>query len=1287
MPVSHASFAAAAPPDTKRLHLASAAASPALHSIVRAAPYANDAPTSHSSAVSSSSRLPPPAIVTTPTTTASSTTVPSNPAATATTPALATATANGIGTNAAGSGAAVVSAGINGSGLPTRAFSRAGSDTDVTLNGPLSTSIDTLVVDPTRDATLLQEDLDVSQGNLIASIRVHDLSARINALANDLLAEDTLHPGAEPRTSSDLPAPFRPPFRKPARPSHDVGGRRRAERPAPARAHVLDAVAHHQLAVTSDDDSDSRLHHLRFVHDDDDEDDEDDHDDDNDDDDDRIGVGVSDDYDEYDDQYDHDHDHGHNHVVEENHIDDIDREPDDGLDLPPPPVGSGDRARGVRKSVEKTAGLEPLYMDDVPSESLKPFRRFDLFDRQSGATEALDASVASGGSDQVDSTNMLSRHTPARLEESPHMPFDTPSLSFDRRFIPEEADDRHTYISDYLRELKDSVEFEERRRELESDAEGTTGLNVGGDAPSRAVEEQAKPHAGFTVSPSSPLDEAHPNRLRAGVPGSYGADGLPTAAVASADPAAVAPGRDGVKRRAGHESLRESVERDMPLSSNMLQAATSPYRQMRHVTKPVVLDVSPFADADNDMEGPGEAMTKTSLRDEYEAYDEYIVCEYEVEEQVDEYDSDALSRSRGFMTTVYTESAAPVRTASARSMLKDRSSDMQLTGDMGDGADADPIGLGGVPRVRAETERRGGGNTLAAMASTPVLTPNVEAHVLQWRHRRPASPRPGQVRRVLRKIKMPIRAVRRRVGGNGCTGKPKERGGAGGEDDGTDADTLGKGTAPTSEVDTESARVRRKETLKTVLRKRPALQSRQVQMQTQAQTQAQTQDQARMQTQGPEQTAGHGVGVGVPREVRSDFDASDEQSARVGRKETLRAVLRKIPVPKNYRRSSAGEPMPGSTIPHHGTQQKQQQQQQQQRQLQRQESRQREEEVEATEAQLTKTESSHSRQRETSGLLSKSSSAHGKGGGPLQAVLQRLPSLSGASRDRDRGAREHRASAPPDVIAAVAAAREEREALLQTQGQPRAGMARRASLGREEWQARRFSGAADDAGDTAAACERSSVASSGYPGPESPQLREDSLFGRQVYDGDVWVKGLSRMPGKGKFTSSASARGEAGALSGAANRKSAEADRTTAHQDMPSRRRASLRAVRGGGAATAHTEARMETTFAEDGVGRDDVAHFVGAATDHHDDGPLPGQPMPLPLLRMGSRAVSMAADEGDAEARRRSRRKRRDDAAPTAGSTGAHWQADASSDKTAAVKMSLAAMGERIFSRFKTAS
>lgn len=73
-----------------------------------------------------------------------------------------------------------------------------------TTTAPSSTSIDILVY-PGTNVTLLQEDLDTSQTNLLDDVRFHDISARISALANGLLAEEmnNAFPTVPPQSQSD----------------------------------------------------------------------------------------------------------------------------------------------------------------------------------------------------------------------------------------------------------------------------------------------------------------------------------------------------------------------------------------------------------------------------------------------------------------------------------------------------------------------------------------------------------------------------------------------------------------------------------------------------------------------------------------------------------------------------------------------------------------------------------------------------------------------------------------------------------------------------------------------------------------------------------------------------------------------------------------------------------------------------------------------------------------------------------------------------------------------------
>lgn len=983
------------------------------------------------------------------------------------------------------------------------------SDTDI-ANGPLSTSIDTLV-DPTRDATLLQEDLDISQNNLISNIRIHDLSARINALAQDLIAEETMNANAEPRTASDLPAPFRP------RVHDELDSLTPRDYSVPAsRTEFIrksfstnDVDGQPSLCCGSNDFED--IHGNASLSTDDDD----------------VYGDVVDDVDE---------------------LDDTDR--DNDLDMSPQPNVGVDYITNITakaslaKSKAEKGSLEPLYTSDVQADDLKQFRRYDLYERQSSLAEPLDASVASCGSDQVDSTTVTTKHASMRTDDSSHMPFDSTSFSSDRR-IPEEADDRLTGIVNCLKELRDPLMVANEDQHRQTNRLATH--NISSDP---KIEDSMD--EGPTVLPGNSTKKTVSKSVPRGISMTEKRD---------------FPGlleRSDVTERRKRMSAQTFMEKELPLTRSMLAGTTSPCKDRHNYAKQMTLDTSPFLDADNDMEAPEEAMTKSSFRDEYEAYDEYIVCEYEVEEHVEEYDSDTMSRSRGFIRA-HTGSRTPIRTASAKNAFKEYASIQS--------------GTRAEQEVSAHAEPAFGrtdGNTLAAMASAPSLTPAVDARVLEWSRERVHSPERSHVRRVLRKIKVPIMAVRRRVGA-----RTRDDG------TGTDADTHGR-TATTSEVDTEAGRVRRKETLRTVLRKRPAHMK---------------------SSHSPKQEESYNG--------RSEHD-TDDQSARVGRKETLRSVLKKLPVSKNRRRVSTGE----------GT------------------SAQKSFQVGSSGREEVRSQ----KQRETSGLLSKSSSGHTKTG-TLQAVLQRLPSLSGSSRD-------HRASMPPEVFSVI------------PEDNQQMRIVRRMSLGVDERRSSRGMKpmSADDTllskgnrsthtvnapprGEGADDRSTPSLAQNSTSetlGPESPKLREDSALQRPVYDGDVWVAGL---------------HGAANTSASIANSRNMDGT-AIPMSTRPSKFRRSL-----------NRSMHAETSFTEDGIGEDEATRLRENADPDNDA-----------LVRMDTRTASSVPGDANGiispnngaietfDRRRRHHRKRRDDHAGSVETEG----------EKLGTKISFASVSERIFSRFK---
>lgn len=500
----------------------------------------------------------------------------------------------------------------------------------------------------------------------------------------------------------------------------------------------------------------------------------------------------------------------------------------------------GDDIGGVRcgdDDLGKSANSEDLdavdaddVVDDSPTkwmssvgttaDSVEPPASKDLFDMHSPSNvDVLETSVASVGSDQVDSTAVIVKHTSVRTEDSAQinlLTYDGNSFPSEKH-IPEEADDKKTGISDYLKELKDPSKLHDPRYirrydPLQPLKPGSRRPILGMTAVTRAADfrtlQDTNVNADVALTHGLIQQETNVSFMDDRQSGGFGQ----ARSGAHLPPLKEHPIMD---RTIGAET------KNIPGADSPVPGTASPHPESRNMQRTNVIDVSPFADADLDL-GAGETEEggiKSSLRDEYEAFDEYIVCEYEVEEYMEEYESDTLPGSKVFVTTVVDDSSHGESMATSGSRANDGREMTQFDrSKVVDVRGAAPQNTSGDGKGTVWKE---GGPSQPNNMPTPALMSNLgEA--------RP--PTYGPVRKVLRKMRVPMSARRH---------------------DREDRD------------DMESARVSRKDTLRAVLRK-------------------------------PRDREVDELGEG---------DGDDEHTARLGRKETIKSVLRKIPVPKNLKRS------------------------------------------------------------------------------------------------------------------------------------------------------------------------------------------------------------------------------------------------------------------------------------------------------------------------------------------------------------------------------------------------
>lgn len=823
-----------------------------------------------------------------------------------------------------------------------------------TMAAPRSTSIDTLVY-PGTNVTLLQEDLDISQTNLIADVRFHDISARISALANDLLAEETnnAYPtSTQPPQSDASNSLYDSAYANlsPQRGSNENGQAESYAYQECQSPNISDIVPSHQ---THQNDIHDGKHH--------------------------FGKDVD----------------THSVPDDNDAVDDADEDTHENEQFPTTSLHHSSGLNVISNTTTTThieSDLEPLYTDDVKSEALKPDRRLDLFERQLSTAEPLETSVASAGSDQVDSTTVTMKHASIRTDDSSQlhsMQCDSASFSSDRRIL-EEADDCKPGVADHLCELKDVPLNPYLRNTRRGDADHSASVTASKGVDRSIPEPQTMLINTNSLEVTTMSASPYP----------------PTSRSAHVDGSASHVQSHLVPNVSTDVSSSAGIENTMPLSTNLLENSVS---ALHDVQAKYRHGANSDTERPTDMLGSQNALAP--LRDEYEAYDEYIVCEYQVEEHVEEFESDSISRSRGFMTTVMQEGGAPPRSSSLRDIhggnLKDRGKKEKDT--------------------KVETNRPGG-SALAAMSSAPTLSPGVEARVLEWRHSTGDSMGGSQMRRVLRKIKVPIMAVRRKVGGKGHHANHGEKISSSVRHDHVDAKTIG------GVGETETC-LGKKDVRRGMLRKRP-----------------------------PHlKAAGNISPSSALRQDNRHFRDSegDEQSARIGRKETLRAVFRRIPMPKHRRRASTGE---GAASP-------------------------------PAVASENKIRNDGDRHFDASAFPRKSNSSHsGNKGGTLQAVLQRIPSLSGTSR-------EQRIGLIPELSYDNTKGEEPMKAVRISDDvlhrQVRKAQGNKVSLGRER------------AGPQSVINERP-VLSAPVSNSELSGKRGEPLLPLRNFGGDVWVAGLDR---------------------------------------------------------------------------------------------------------------------------------------------------------------------------------
>lgn len=281
-------------------------------------------------------------------------------------------------------------------------------------------------------------------------------------------------------------------------------------------------------------------------------------------------------------------------------------------------VGSTHSTRGTSRMDSVTEPLTHARFSDC----------FDIDEQQrlQGHSEGMETSVPSMGSDQVDSSLLNNQLGSVRTEDSSNVnteQFDERAFSFGRQIL-EEADDTKTGISDYLKELK-----EPEKRHYRVRGAGNKGMMysrmVLNNATAAKADHRTDGDRAECVMEEAVLVSGHERK------------GSTTGTTES------------------NEVFDEDKGREGESSKSMRGETDSPHPEVSG--RGVVVDISPFADANHGLEKEMEVYTtrRGKLTDEYEAYDEYIVCEFEVEEYVEEYDSDTLSRSNVFVSGVVDE--------------------------------------------------------------------------------------------------------------------------------------------------------------------------------------------------------------------------------------------------------------------------------------------------------------------------------------------------------------------------------------------------------------------------------------------------------------------------------------------------------------------------------------------------------------------------------------------------------------------------------------------------------
>eukprot|EP00177_Eucheuma_denticulatum_P000250 GFKZ01000428.1.p1 GENE.GFKZ01000428.1~~GFKZ01000428.1.p1 ORF type:complete len:960 (-),score=202.78 GFKZ01000428.1:110-2989(-) len=285
-------------------------------------------------------------------------------------------------------------------------------------------------------------------------------------------------------------------------------------------------------------------------------------------------------------------------------------------------VGSTHSTRATSRVGSTTEPpTNPRFSDYFESEQRK--------DMQQSPLEVVETSVPSLGSDQVDSSLLNNRFGSVRTEDSSvvnTMQYDSRRFSLERE-IAEEADDKKVGLSDYLRELKEPEKRHYRVR------------GVGG---SGGVYSRSRLSEATAANSDSDRGEERSDQRK---------DSL-----RNSNERWLVGSTVGVNF--ANEVFRGGREQEDAESMRSMKGETDSPHPESSGGGGMVVDISPFADANHGMDKDVRKETGTGkgkLKDEYEAYDEYIVCEFEVEEYVEEYDSDTLSRSRVYVSGVVDE--------------------------------------------------------------------------------------------------------------------------------------------------------------------------------------------------------------------------------------------------------------------------------------------------------------------------------------------------------------------------------------------------------------------------------------------------------------------------------------------------------------------------------------------------------------------------------------------------------------------------------------------------------